>query len=123
MAAHDFPTTTLDGLEDSKHFTVAQADPAKSADVEGGYRITRPWYTRLPRKTWTTGFTDLTDTEKDSFTDFWDEQFGGSDSFIYLNPADAVNYTVRFKGLPKIKYTGMAALRLWEISGIILEQV
>ena len=119
----DFPTVTLAGIEDSKHFSESQADPVQGADVDGGYRITRPRYTRLPRKTWTTGFSDLTDTEKSSFTTFWDLKMGGSDSFTYLNPADAVEYTVRFKGQPKIKYVGMAALRRWEISGITLEQV
>lgn len=119
----DFPTVALAGLEDSKHFGVAQANPAKTSEVEGGYTISRPRYTRLPRKTWTTGFSDLTDAEKDSFTAFWDTKMGGSDSFTYLNPADAATYTVRFKGEPKIKYVGMAALRRWEITDISLEQI
>jgi len=119
----DFPTATLAGLEDSKHFGVVQADPAKKVEIEGGYTVTRPRYTRLPRKTWSTGFTDLTDAEKDSFAAFWDTNFGGSDSFTYLNPADAVTYTVRFKGQPKIKYEGMGPLRRWNITGISLEQV
>lgn len=119
----DFPTATLAGLEDSKHFGVVQADPAKSAEIEGGYTVSRPRYTRLPRKTWTTGFTDLTTAQKDSFTGFWDTKMGGSASFTYLNPADAATYTVRFKGQPKIKYVGMAALRRWDITDISLEQV
>ena len=123
MAGHNFPTAVLDGLENSKFFTEAQADPVKRAEIDGGYVITRPRYTRVPRKTWTTGFTDLTAVQKEDFGTFWDAQRGGSDSFVYLNPADAVNYTVRFKGQPKIKYTGMASLRLWEISNITLEQV
>jgi len=119
----DFPTVALAGLEDSKHFTEASADPAKRAEVDGGYTITRPRYTRLPRKTWTTGFTDLTEVEKNNFQAFWDLKRGGSNSFTYLNPADATEYTVRFKGLPKIKYTGMGPLRKWDITGISLEQV
>jgi len=119
----NFPTVELAGLEDSKHFGVSQADPVKRAEIDGGYAVTRPRYTRLPRKTWTTGFSDLTDAQKDSFTTFWDAHMGGSDSFTYLNPADAVTYTVRFKGQPKIDYVGMAALRRWEIKGITLEQV
>lgn len=123
MASHDFPTAALDGLEDSKHFGVQQADPAKKSEMDGGYTTTRPRYTRLPRKTWTTGFTDLTDAQKDSFATFWDAMMGGSDSFIYLNPADALDYTVRFTGQPKIKYMGMASLRRWNITGISLEQV
>lgn len=119
----DFPTVALDGIEDSKYFSVSQADPVKRAEVDGGYTVTRPRYTRLPRKTWTTGFSDLTDAEKDSFATFWDLKMGGADSFTYLNPADAVTYTVRFKGMPKIKYVGMASLRRWEITDITLEQV
>ncbi len=122
MAA-DYPTATLAGLEDSKHFLVSQANPAKGADMEGGYRTTRPRYTRTPRKTWTTGFSDLTDAQKDSHASFWDTKKGGSDSFIYLNPADATEYTVRFIGTPDIKYVGIASLRRWEIKGIKLEQV
>lgn len=119
----DFPTVALAGLENSKYFGVAQADPAKKQEVEGGYTVSRPRYTRLPRKTWTTGFSDLTTVEKDSFATFWDTKMGGSASFTYLNPADAATYTVRFMGQPKINYVGMAALRRWEITGITLEQV
>jgi len=119
----DFPTVALAGLENSKYFGVAQANPAKMAEVEGGYTVSRSRYTRLPRKTWTTGFSDLTDAQKDSFADFWDAKMGGSASFTYLNPADATTYTVRFMSQPKIKYVGMAALRRWEITDITLEQV
>jgi len=122
MAA-DYPTATLAGLEDSKHFTEDSADPAARFEMEGGYTSTRPRYTRLPRKTWTTGFSDLTDAQKNSHTAFWDTYMGGSNSFIYLNPANATEYTVRFKGKPKITYVGMASLRRWEITGIVLEQV
>lgn len=119
----DFPTVALAGLEDSKHFNVSQADPAKKQTVEGGYTVSRPRYTRSPRKTWSTGFTDLTTAQANSFTAFWDAKYGGADSFTYLNPADSQTYTVRFMGQPKIKYVGMAALRRWDITGIALEQV
>lgn len=119
----DFPTVNLAGKEDSKYHSVSQADPAMRHEVEGGYTMTRPRYTRVPRKTWTTGFTDLTDTEKNEFTTFWDTKRGGAASFTYLNPADNVTYTVRFKGVPTIKYTGMGPLRRWDITNISLEQV
>ena len=119
----DFPTATLADLEDSKHFTEDSADPAKRQEIDGGYTVTRPRYTRLPRKTWTTGFTDLTTAQKDSYVSFWESKFGGSDSFTYLNPADAATYTVRFRGKAKIKYSGMGPLRRWEITDIALEQV
>ena len=119
----DFPTINLAGLEDSKHFNEEQADPVQRKEVDGGYVMTRPRFTRLPRKTWTTGFTDLTDAEKNEFTAFWDSKRGGSDSFTYENPTDNVTYTVRFAGAPKIKYTGMGPLRRWDITNIRLEQV
>lgn len=123
----DFPTVELTSggltLEDSKHFTESSADPVKRHEMDGGYTVTRPRYTRLPRKTWTTGFTDLTTAQKDSFLTFWESKKGGSDSFTYENPADGQTYTVRFKGAAKIKYTGMGPLRRWEITGITLEQV
>ena len=119
----DFPTTNLAGLEDSKYFSESSNDPAQRVEVDGGYTLTRPRYTRTPRKTWTTGFTDLTDTEKNEFQTFWDQKRGGSDQFTYLNPANSVTYTVRFAGQPKIKYTGMGPLRRWDISNITLEQV
>ena len=119
----DFPTVNLAGLEDSKHFTESSADPSMRQDVEGGYAITRPRYTRTPRKTWTTGFTDLTTVEKDEFLAFWESKKGSADSFTYENPADTVTYTVRFNGPATIKYTGMGPLRRWDITGINLEQV
>jgi hypothetical protein len=119
----DFPTVNLAGLEDSKYFSEESADPAKRKEVDGGYTIARPRYTRTPRRTWTTGFTDLTTAEKDEFLTFWEGRKGGASSFTYLNPANGVTYTVRFMGTPKIKYTGMASLRRWDITEIKLEQV
>lgn len=119
----DFPTVNLAGLEDSKYFEQEVADPAQRTEVDGGYTLTRPRYTRTPRKSWKTGFTDLTDTEKAEFDAFWDTQRGGSNSFTYLNPADAVTYTVRFVGTPRIKYSGMGPLRRWDITNIKLEQI
>lgn len=119
----DFPTVVLAGLEDSAYHSFSQADPAMRREMEGGYTSTRPRYTRLPRKTWTTGFTDLTDAQKDSFIAFWESKKGGSESFLYLNPSDNVEYTVRFKGMPQYEYKGIGPLRRWNIKGITLEQV
>ncbi len=119
----DFPPAALLGKEDSKYRTEKLADPVMRNEIEGGYVSTRPRYTRTPRKTWTTGFTHVTEAEKEALVSFWNARRGGSASFTWDDPITSVEYTVRFVGAPSINYVGKGSLYLWDITNITLEQV
>ena len=93
----DFPPVAVTELEDAKYFSENLDDPALRVDYDGGYQATRPRYTRAPRRTWTTGFTLMGQTEYEACRTFYESRKGGSESFTWTNPADGVEYTVRFQ--------------------------
>jgi hypothetical protein len=119
----DFPPVTMSAKEDSRYRSETQADPAIRQEIEGGYVVTRPRYTRAPRKTFKTGFTDISQTDKAAFQTFYDSKKGGSESFTWADPVTATVYTVRFVGTPEIQYAGRGPSFRWNITNIGLEQV
>lgn len=120
----DFPTALLAGKEDSAQFNIEVENVAHASKMEGGYVISRPKFTRTPRKMFTTGFTFITQAQYEELVTFYETKFGGSDTFTYTDPASAVEYTVRFS--PdyelKAKYKGAGATRRWDVHGIMLEE-
>lgn len=119
----DFPPVTMTAKEDSKYRVDTQADPAMRHEVDGGYVVTRPRYTRAPRKTFKTGFTDVSQSDKAAFETFFASKKGGSDSFTWTDPVTNTTYTVRFFGQPEYTYTGRGNYYRWDITNITLEQV
>lgn len=119
-------TFPLANKQDSSKFKEQAAeDPTIAAPMEGGYVITRPRYTRRPRYNFTTGFTDLSETEKNTFQNFYNAQRGGAASFSYTHPTSGVVYTVRFKkdSMPNFDYAGFGSTYRWNIDNIVLEEV
>ena len=119
----DFPPGTMTAKEDSKYRSDKQADPSMRKETDGGYVVTRARYTRAPRKTFTTGFTGISQADKAAFMAFWDSKKGGADYFTWKDPVTNTVYTVRFAGTPEFKYEGFGSTFLWDITGIQLEQV
>jgi hypothetical protein len=123
-----FPDLTSSGFqtgEDSSMFKEALNDPTISKDLEGGWKITRPRYTRKLPPSMTTGFTECTDFEKTLFVNFWNNRRGGSASFTYIHPVSGASILVRFapNSTPDIAYVGIGPRKRWTISGIKLEPV
>lgn len=119
----DFPPSGMTAKEDSKYRADKQADPSMRKETDGGYTITRARYTRAPRKTFTTGFSSVSQADKAIFEAFWETKKGGSDSFTWKDPITNTTYTVRFAGQPEYRYVGMGNAYLWDITSINLEQV
>jgi phage-related protein len=117
----DFPT--LSTKEDSRHFKVTQEDTAMRTNMEGGYVVTRPRHTRAPRKTYTTGFTDISGVDAQTLLDFWDQVRGGSEAFYYTHPISQQRILVRFAKEIDFKYVGMGETPLWNATNITLEEV
>jgi hypothetical protein len=109
--------------EDSQFFKEAPADPAMRKEIEGGFAITRPRYTRAPPITFTTGWTDISDADKKRLMTFYANQRGGSNSFDYVHPIDGHTVQVRFVGKVEPEYAGFGGNHRWNIKNVTLEIV
>lgn len=115
----DFP---LANQQDSAQFGFAQEDKGLRAEMEGGYVLTRPRYSGAPRRTWKTGFTDLSNTDKQTFDAFF-AIYGTFQSFNYTVPTGEGVIIVRFKQAPTYEYKGFGTNYRWNITDIYLEEV
>lgn len=116
---------TLSRGQDERQFGIDYEDVTMASEMEGGYVITRPRHTRRPRRTWKTGFTEMTDADRVAWESFFDSVRGGSLSFEWPNPIDGQNYTVRLKSgeTPSLEYVGRGGVHFWNIRNITLEEV
>ena len=112
----------LASKQDAAKFGFEQEDVGIRAEMEGGYVLTRPRHTRNPRRTWKTGFTDLSNTDKQTFEAFIVAQ-GTYKAFDYTIPVEGTVVNVRFKEVPKYEYKGFGTNLRWDINDIMLEEV
>lgn len=116
MAAFPLPTK-----QDAAKFGFEQEDVGMKSQMEGGYVLTRPRHTRTPRRTWTTGFTDLSNTDKATIEAFVNTH-GTHLAFDYTIPVEDILVNVRFKEIPKYDYKGFGENLRWNIE-MALEEV
>ncbi len=118
-------TFPIQSQQDSKHYTEEFEDPSISKEMDGGYTTSRPSHTRTPRRTYTTGFTNISDAEKILLDDFLKEVRGGSEGFLWSNPVSDDVVTVRIKSgsMPKAKYVGKGGVHRWDYSVFKLEEI
>jgi len=116
-------TFPLADRQDAKYYQVEQEDPAMRTEMEGGYVYSRPRFTRTPRKTFTTGFTNLSNDEKNTLEAFWNTVKGGSEIFQWTDPVENVVVEVRFTAPIQFNYAGYEGNHRWDCSSIVLEQV
>lgn len=110
-----FPT--LSQGQDSKFYSVVRENVAMKTKMEGGYVVSRARHTRTPRRTFTTGFSNLTNADRASLESFWDTVRGGSVIFDWTDPVSNVAIPVRFAGDSGLtwKYEGVGYTRLWSV--------
>lgn len=71
---------------DRKYYSEEHENPAVRTEMEGGYVASRPRHRRAPlRRTWTFGYTDLSNSSKKALEGFYNAQKGGSKVFQWLN--------------------------------------
>lgn len=114
MADAVFPTNLWE-KQDSSYFTVAQEDNAIKGETDGGYVDARPRHTRKPRKTFTTGWTDLDHASYLEAIAFYD-LCGTWKVFTWKDPTTSITYRVRFSKAPTWTYVGMGLAKLWKAS-------
>ena len=104
----------LASKQDAAKFGFAQEDTGMRSEMEGGYVLTRPRHTRSPRRTWTTGFTDLNNADKATFEAFF-AAHGTYKAFDYTLPVEGLLINVRFAEVPKYDYQGFGDNLRWNI--------
>lgn len=119
MSNPDFP---LAAKQDSKYFSSGQENIAVTGSLEGGYTHSRRRTTRPPRKTFTTGFTHLTQPEIDTLAAFYDSvgQFG---HFEYAHPVKGTAHTCRITSWPRAKYIGAGSYKRYDFADIEMMEV
>ena len=119
----DFPTNIR--LFNAATFTEEHEDVAvKPSEMEGGYQISRPRFTRAPRRTWTFKFTAMRDADKLLLINHWKAVKGRSNIFRWIHPVDLNFINVRF-GEMKMGFSriGFGPLNLWESETVVLVEV
>jgi len=119
----DFPPAGMTSKEDSKYFEVSQEDPAIRTSTDGGYQLTRPRYTRRPRRVFKTGFTQISEADRALLETFWNTQLGGSKSFTWTIPTTLEEVTVRFEEEMDFKYKGVGGTHYFDVTSIKLREV
>jgi hypothetical protein len=108
--------------QDSKYFSVEQEDNAVKGETDGGYINARPRNTRRPRRTFTTGWTDISHAVYLEAIAFYD-LVGTWKIFTWTDPTTATVYRVRFDKPPKWSYAGMGIAKIWSCTGVSLKEV
>lgn len=114
----DFPIASLLTKEDAAKYGIELEDTGIRSEMEGGYVLSRPRTTRRPRRTWTTGFTDITNADKLLLETFVNTK-GTFASFTWTVPVPNILggskevVTVRFSEVPTFKYAGFGTNARW----------
>jgi phage-related protein len=122
-----FPIASLVGKEDSAKYGFEVEDVGIRSEMEGGYIITRPRHTRNPRRTWATGFTDVSNADKLLLEAFFNDH-GTFKAFTYTVPVPNISggaketVNARFMGKMEFKYVGYGANARWNID-VKIEEV
>lgn len=116
------PSLPLQSKQDSAKYGFEQEDVGIRSEMEGGYVLTRPRHTRTPRRTWKTGWTDLSNAEKLTIEAFVAAN-GTYKAFDYNLPVEGTLVNVRFKEVPKYEYKGFGTNLRWDITDVMLEEV
>lgn len=108
--------------QDAAKFGFEQEDTGVRSEMEGGYVLTRPRHTRTPRRTYKTGFTNLSNADKLTFETFV-ATYGTYKAFNYTVPIQGTVINVRLREVPRYEYKGFGDNLRWDINDIILEEV
>jgi hypothetical protein len=120
-----FPALTALGftaLEDSKLFSDVPLQNSLNFEVDGGLIASRKRFTRNNLRQIQTGYTFLTDADKEIFDQFCDDA-GLADTIVYTHPTTAESLNVVFVEPPTIVYSGVGESRYWDITSIKLRTV
>jgi hypothetical protein len=106
------------GLEISSFEETRTFDPTIRSRSVAGYLKTRPRASRVPSQ-FKGAYLPLTDTDRATLEEFEESVGVGSTSFTWTNPADDVEYTVRFK--EPVRYMPIGTKNHWKAEMTLVE--
>lgn len=125
MSDLEFPT--LSRLPDGEKFKLSSPNASKEGkDTDGGYWITRPRFTRRPPKSFKFSYTDISDDDKATLLDFWEDKAKGSSvAFNWTDPSTGLIHNVRFgKGVElEFDRTGYGPINRWDTNELTVTEV
>lgn len=119
----DFPLAKMEAREDAQKFGIEYEDNAIKIKTEGGYRITRPRHTRAPRATITTGFTNISNDDKEVLEEFF-AKVGTYDHFNYTDPTSDVVRVMKMVGPLPFVFAGIGGgnLHRWNVTFKLVQE-
>jgi hypothetical protein len=111
---------------DASSLTSSREDPSISpAKMEGGYVLSRPRFTRRPRRSFAFNFDLMRDSDKVALETFYDSVFGSSNLFNWTHPTTGEVIIVRFDPATKLKFSrvGFGGINIWKSDVIVLTEV
>lgn len=120
----DYPTLAID-FDASTFKEVSENPVIKGGDTEGGYTVTRPRFTRRPRRMFSFQHVDISEANRVTLQNFWDGHFGGSLAFNWTHPVTSVVYNVRFAPDMTLDFdrAGYGTNHRWNTNTIVLKEV
>lgn len=96
----------------------------KPAEMEGGYVISRPRFTRAPRRTWSFAYVEMKDADKLLLENHWKLVKGRSNIFQWAHPISGDLINVRF-GEMKMRFSrsGYGPINLWKSDTVVIVEV
>lgn len=86
MATLKFEDLAFSVPQDRRYYSVEHENNTERTKFEGGYVASRPKFPRNPvRRTWRTGFTDMSPADRAILEGFWNTVAGGSVVFQWLD--------------------------------------
>jgi hypothetical protein len=111
---------------DATTFTSEQENVAlPAAEMEGGYTITRPRFTRAARRTFSWQYREMRDADKAALESFWNQVKGSSAMFQWTHPISGEVISCRFQDGMKLKFKriGFAHINVWDSETITIVEV
>jgi phage-related protein len=119
----DYPSVRWD----ASTFSEEQEDPAvKEGEMDGGYVVSRPRFTRTPRRMFSFKHVDISDADKQTLANFWAARRGSAGAFNWVHPISGVTINVRFSsdmGKMRFNRAGYGTNHRWDSEEIILKEV
>lgn len=110
---------------DAATFKQEMEDPAyEPAKMDGGYTLTRPRFTRSPRRTFSWRYVAMRDADRKKFEDFWKSVRGRSNAFNWRHPITGEVINVRFGEMKCIfSRAGFGPVNIWDSETIVVEEI
>ncbi|MEO9387060.1 hypothetical protein [Chromobacterium phragmitis] len=117
---YEFPK--LAAGPDSRQYSEKIEDPSIRTQMEGGYTVTRPRFTRRPRRKFAVAYTFISADDKKLLEGFWNAVKGGSGMFWWPLPYSDEKAVCRFgEGEIDFQYVGAGGNHRWDVKMAIEE--